>query len=183
MTDLAVDKAVLNLYLQKIEYLALNQVNENFFNSGSNHALIVLNTIVRYAKNHIKVFAGNLCTDISNDKEYIDNLRTFFMNGGKMQVLLCDFNNDNNLSNKNISAVFKDFSKNVTLKKTKNVVIMPSEKNPIHFTVADSKMYRFETDTVNKIARGNFNDTRNSKILETVFDKLFTSPSAQEIIL
>jgi hypothetical protein len=176
----SVDKAVLDLYTQKIENYALNDISEDFFNSGSEHALIVLKTIAKYARSTIKVLAGNLCTYISSDPEYIKNLRTFLINGGKMQVLLCDYDNGYDHFNKDIFKLFMDFRSNVELKKTSNRLEIKSG-NTVHFTVADSKMYRLETDVINKIARGNFNDRKNSTILEEIFNKVFNSNSSSAI--
>jgi len=175
------DNAVLNLFIEKIEFLASNQVSEDFFNSGSNHALIVLKTIAKYAKNSIKILAGNLCTSISSDPEYLNHLKNFFLGGGKIQVLLCDFENGNDHFNKGIYKLFVEYKNSVELKKT-NARFEIQEGNPIHFTVADNRMYRLETDVNGKVARGNFNDTKNSTILENAFDSVFNSEKSAAIV-
>jgi len=94
---------------------------------------------------------------------------------------LGDFENGNDHFNKGIYKLFVEYKNSVELKKT-NARFEIQEGNPIHFTVADNRMYRLETDVNGKVARGNFNDTKNSTILENAFDSVFNSEKSAAIV-
>ena len=169
---ISVEESVLEMYSQKVDHFALTESKEDFYNSGNKHALIVLKTMAKYAKNKIKIFAGNLCTEISNDEEYISYLKTFTENGGVIEILLCDYESGSTHFEKKIYKFISKHSKNIKIKTTNEQVSIGDIKN-VHFTVVDTKMYRLEIDIDKKIAKCNFNDELTSRQFENKFDLMF----------
>ncbi|MDD5183843.1 MAG: hypothetical protein PHS84_01120 [Paludibacter sp.] len=177
-----VDKLLLDVYSENIEEYAKNSTDIEFFNSGDDHAQIVLTNIAKYSKKYIHIYSGNLCTDVSNNEEYLKYLRLFLIQGGNIQVLLCEFENGDNPLNKDIYKLFSQFKSNVTVKETKTI-LQDSNKNTVHFTVADDKSYRLETDTIKKKARCNFNSPETTKLLNKLFEKIFNNSASLKLEL
>jgi hypothetical protein len=163
-------------YAEKIEFLAANRIKEEFFNSNDNHAQIVLTSMVRHAKKNVNIYCGNMCTDVSNDKVYLDEIESFLEDRkGSINILLCDYND--NFKQKDIYNLLSKYIPNqVQIKRTKKILLY--NNNPIHFTVSDDNAYRLETDITAKMARGNFNDPESVIMLKSHFDSLFNDTSS-----
>lgn len=175
---------MLSSYKKYISDLANNNQDELFFNSGKEHAIVVLSTILNKAKNHVKIYAGNLNGGIANSPAYQDAMRQFLAREGKVTVLLEEYNPANKPEIFQVFKLYKKlFPNNVELK-THNQIITEGGKqyNPIHFCVADGKMYRIERDVVNFAAQGNFNDSNVAGELEEVFDRINNAPTTHSIV-
>lgn len=177
-----VDKLLLDVYSENIEEYAKNSTDIEFYNSGDEHAQVVLTNIAKYSKEYIHIYSGNLCTDVSNNVEYLKYLSSFLFQGGNIKVLLCEFENGDNPLNKDIYKLFSQFRDKVTVKETKTI-LQDSKKDTVHFTVADDKSYRLETDTIKKKARCNFNSPETTKFLNKLFEEIFNSSDSLELQL
>jgi hypothetical protein len=164
------------LYLKKIELLASNHINEEFYNSNDEHAQIVLTSMVRYSKNIVRVYCGNMCTDVSNDPTYLNEIKIYLTERkGSIYILLCDYKD--HFKEKPIYKLLSQYPlEQVQIKTTKTLLLYNG--NPVHFTVSDDLAFRFETDIVKKMARGNFNDREGAKMLTEKFDNLFLNASS-----
>jgi len=179
-----VEKLSLDLYSETIESYARGSVDNEFFNSGDEQAMIVLSLLVQYAKKSINIYCGNLCSEVSNNQKYLDNLREFFKRGGIAKVALCELDAsqvDSYLVNKDIFKLFSDFSSQVSIKTTNRKVV--ENKTQVHFTIADDKAYRLETDIICKKARGNFGSEKVVKVLDVIFGKVFNDPDSKPLPL
>jgi len=179
-----VEKLSLDLYSETIESYAKGSVDSEFFNSGDEHAMIVLSLLVQYAKESIHIYCGNLCSEVSNNQKYLNNLREFFKRGGNAKVALCELDTlkiDSQVVNKDIFKLFSEFSSQVSIKTTNKKVVENTKQ--VHFTIADDKAYRLETDIVCKKARGNFGSEKVVAVLECIFWKIFNDPDSKPLQL
>ena len=144
------------------------RINEDFFNTSDEHAQIVLTAMMHYAKKEVNIYCGNLCTDVSNNPDYLNEIKSFVDDrNGSIKIILCDYKED--LKKKPIYEQFKDHNK-VVFKKTNSRLIY--NRKPVHFTIVDQLAYRLETDIKKKIARGNFNDPQAAASLHNYFEAL-----------
>lgn len=172
------ESVLLKDYEFYIENLARDNKDEVFFNSSDDHALIVLKQIVRSVKNELKIYCGNLCTQVSNNIDYLNALKEFLdRSGTKIQVLFADFNEE--FYGKPIYRLFNEHREQVTLREVLPDHIITKDDVPVHFTIGDFKMYRLETDIENKKAIGNFNDESSTGVLCQVFNRYFKDYSQE----
>lgn len=168
------------LYLNYIDSLAKEAKNEEFFNSSEEHAKIVLTAIMRYAKRYVNIYCESMMSEVSNNEEYLKVVQGFLEKGGNMNILLNNY--DENIVNKGIYKILSYYPNKIKIKKIED----PANKikyngNPVHFTVADGKAFRLETDIVNKKAWGNFNDPVDGKVLDDVFYRVFSMDKCSDI--
>lgn len=152
----------LSEYEAALSQLAERRESHVFYNEGNEHALIVFKTIFDNAQKEVYIVAKDLTNaEVSNDPQYIESLRAFLeRDGAKLNVMLTSFDNDIALE----KPIFKTIYESPAYKKGNVQVYNLNGKkfkdgdNVVHFCFADGQMYRIETDTENRKARGNFND-------------------------
>lgn len=172
-------------YISFVRFLAKTADDRTFLNSDEDHALSVLVQMFMVAKKTVRIFAGSLCKHIGNKTDYIVALSEFIERGGKLYILLNDFNeNDAKESNlfKRLS-YYKSIDKPIFVKTSTAHPYMTGdeEKKEVHFTVADGKAYRIETDIVRRTAECNFNNPIMAMQMESFFDGLFEREDAKVI--
>lgn len=168
------------LYLNYIDSLAKEAKNEEFFNSSEEHAKIVLTAIMRYAKQYVNIYCGSMMSEVSNNEEYLNVVQDFLEKGGIMNVLLNNY--DENLVDKGIYKILSLYPNKIKIKEIKDSTnIIKYNGNPVHFTVADGKSFRLETDIINKKAWGNFNNPVDGKVLDDIFHKVFLMDKCSDI--
>lgn len=161
-------------YEQSVNYFAENRIERNFRNFGKNNALVVLKNIFRHSEEEVLVFAGNSKGDVANDETYVDCVSNFLLSENAMLKILVE----NPLKDAD-NFGFYDLA-NSASKNNKNVQISTAPKEFIedikkifgkivHFTVADGRMYRLETDPENFKAICSFNDSSYSRKLKNLF--------------
>lgn len=162
-------------------------VNRVFLNSDKDKALIVLVELFKSAKTIVRIFAANLCQNVGNQKDYIEALSDFIEKGGEVKILLNKYNQELALQSDLYKrlAYYKSDGKSVYVKKT---IVRPyytndESKKEVHFTIADSKGFRIETDTEKRTARCNFNNPDEADGVIRFFDEEFEKEYAQEINL
>ena len=162
-------------YRAAIEYLAKNKKNKDFYNHGGEHAKIVFANIFENAKHEVRIFAEDLKSDVPNSGEYKQALSKFFENGGTAKIMI-----ENNPDlNKPIYELLRTNKDKVSIKKTS---IRPKYENVfVNFSTADDHIYRLEVDKEEKLARGNFNDTKFTTMLNERFDAMFADERSQSI--
>ncbi len=164
-------------YSKLISSLAQEKVNRVFINNDEEYALAVLVQLFKSAESTIRIFAGCLCDSIGDAPEYIEALSDFIENKGELYILL----NKYDKSKIRESNLFKRFAYYISegyeihVKKTSARPYFSSDKDKkeIHFTIADEKGYRIETDMLKKTAECNFNNKDVAKIYVDFFDKIF----------
>ena len=162
-------------------------INRTFLNSDKEKALVVLVELFKSAKNSVRIFAANLCNYVGTEPEYIEALSDFIEKGGEVKILLNSFAEENVRNSKLFKrlAYYKSEGKNIVVKKTavKPYYVGDENKNEVHFTIADDKGYRIETDVEKRTARCNFNNPDEAKSTAEFFDKVFENPESSEINL
>ena len=160
-------------YASYISDLASGESTEIFYNSSEKHALIVLKNIVKNAKEYVKAICGNLCSEVSNDPEYLAILDEYLSGSPsrKFQILLDDYQQD--FKTRPIATVLKRYPNQVVIRSLKHDYIQ-YKNNHIHLTVSDDKSFRLETNVEKKMAWGCFNDPEKSKVFSAAFDKFFS---------
>lgn len=168
------------IYANYIDRIASEKKNEEFYNSNSEHATIVLSAMFRYASNEVNVFCTDLTSDVSNSDAYLIAVESFLEKGGKINALLTDYKADE-FPTKRIHSLLSKHWKQVVLKTTNKKIIY--RDNAVNFTVADGTSFRFETDIENRKAKGNFNDPEEAKILNNVFNQVFLAEDSNRVLL
>lgn len=172
------ESILLRDYESYIKNLAKEDKDEVFFNSSDSHALIVLKQIVQSVNTELKIYCGNLCTNVSNDKGYLDALKDFLnKKGAKLKVLFADFSEE--FYGKPIYNLFINHREKIELRSVLPNHIITKDGMPVHFTIGDLKMYRLETDIKNKKAIGNFNDVGSTGVLCKIFNRYFKDYSEE----
>ena len=179
--NLEIDKK----YAEKINKLAENGgTNAVFYNSNERHAAIVLHALVKNASDYIKILCCNMCTDVSNNQDYLNALDSFLSGNEnrKIQILLVNYNDI--FIKQPIARLLARYSGQVSVKRMvdTNTDICLNGR-PVHFTVSDNRAFRLETDIEKKMAYGNFKDEYNAQILCSVFERYFNSDNAQAVSL
>ncbi len=175
----------LDSYRKGVELLAKNQSSEINYNSGSKHAMIVMENLINNSNNNINIFAGNFDDKVCNvgESKYYISLEKYLIRGGQINVLLNNFKIDT--YNKTLD-LLKQFS--ATEKYTAKISIKITEYKPIlnkneyHFTVADNKAFREEYDIENFRAKFSFNQPEKAKELNTQFEKMFNDNAKSSIL-
>jgi hypothetical protein len=160
------------IYQKKIEELASEGKNEVFYNSSEAHATAVLTSMVRHSHNEIKILCGSMCSEVSNDQEYMKELALFLDRNGKLKIILAKYNEQDNFRQKPIYKLLKPYiDGQVIIKKIDSTISYKG--SPAHFTVADNKAFRLEIDIEKRIAFGNFNDPKSVQSLSDMFNNVF----------
>ena len=168
-----------------VRQLAESNDPRTFLNSDEEHALDVFVTLFQTAQHSLRIFAGCLCKHVGNKNDYVVALSEFIERGGKLTILLNDFD-ENAARNSNLYkrlAYYITKGYPVVVKKTSARPYLTSDPNkkPIHFTVADGKAYRLETDIEQRTAECSFNNPLMAKAISDFFDKLVDRDDAEVI--
>lgn len=162
-------------------------VNRVFMNSDEDKALVVLVELFKSAKTIVRIFAANLCQHVGNQKDYIEALSDFIEKGGEVRILINKYDQESALQSDLYKrlAYYKSEGKPVFVKQTKARPYYTNDesKKEVHFTIADSKGFRIETDTQKRTARCNFNNPDEAAGVIKFFDEEFEKEYAQEINL
>ena len=159
-------------YIESIEKLSSEKINQVFYNSCELHALIVLKNIVKNADEYIETVCGNMCSEVNNDVEYLKFVDNYLSGNRerKFKILFDEYNDD--FQNKPIAKTLAKYPGQVEIRKLKSQRILYQNKH-VHFTVSDNRAFRLETDIKQKMAWGNFNDTEKALGFHTGFNKFF----------
>lgn len=162
-------------------------VNRVFMNSDEDKALVVLVELFKSAKKIVRIFAANLCQHVGNQKDYIEALSDFIEKGGEVRILINKYDKETALQSDLYKrlAFYKSEGKPVFIKETtaRPYYTNDESKKEVHFTIADSKGFRIETDTQKRTARCNFNNPDEAAGVIKFFDEEFEKEYAQEINL
>lgn len=177
---MAVNATKASVYAEDIFRLAEGKTNEIFYNSSAEHAIIVHQALMKTAENYVCIFSSSMCSEISNNLEYIAYVRAF-LEGGKdrtIKILLTDFSLD--FWQKPIAKLLAQYPLQVEVKKYDGNAYYKDK--PAHFTVTDDRAFRLETDIDKHMAFGNFNSEGQASALKSVFDKMFVSKLATTVV-
>ena len=177
---MAVNATKASVYAEDIFRLAEGKTNEIFYNSSAEHAIIVHQALMKTAEKYVCIFSSSMCSEISNNPEYIAYVRAF-LEGGKdrsINILLTDYTDD--FWRMPIAKLLAQFPQQVHVKKYDGNAYYKDK--PAHFTVTDDRAFRLETDIDKHMAFGNFNSVGQASALKSVFDKMFVSKLATAVV-
>ena len=168
-------------YKKAIEFYANNAENKEFGNKGADHAAIVVTNLIRIAKKELRIYSGNLCTEVANNNFLVRQLKLFLEDGKKLRLILDELPSEENRSAalKIILNSVDNPLHDVKYKVDKEDIVKTDQEANFkdnkchHFMVADDNAYRFETDIVLYQAFGNFNDQKVANKLINIFDTFF----------
>ena len=178
---MAVNATKTSVYAEEIFMLAENKKNEIFYNSSAEHAIIVHQALMKTAEKYVCIFSSSMCSEISNNTEYIAYVRSF-LEGSKdrsIKILLTDYSND--FWKKPIAELLAHYPQQVRVKKYDGNAYY--KDHPAHFTITDDRAFRLETDIEKHMAFGNFNSEGQARALKEVFDKMFVSKLASDVVV
>lgn len=179
-------------YSDFVRSLARSGDGRTFLNSDEDKAVEVMINLFHVSNEEVRILAGNLCNNVGNNPEYIIALSEFIERGGKLYILLNDFNVDmaktSNLYKRlayyiSISEDPKEPTIKIKTTTAKPWLSSDSEKKPVHFAVGDKKAYRIETDIVKRTANCNLNNPAVAEGVAAFFDSLFNREDAQALDL
>jgi len=141
-------------YKKYIYNLAEKASNEVFLNSSSEHAACVMSNIFRKSQRSVNILAGDLNGGISNNQDYITELKRFLDRNGRVRILLNSYKEG---SYPTIFYLLNDYidTDQVEVKVTNEKLLLRSKE--VHFTLGDESMIRIEHDIKKYLAYGNFN--------------------------
>jgi hypothetical protein len=162
-------------YKARIENLAANKDGMIFFNSGKEHAAIVMSNIFKYSKSSLKILAGDFNGAVCGNADYITQLKSFLNRKGKLEILMDDYNSEKiNNPFAEVIKFYSFFNKDlVSVKKTNGKLIDSETQKPIHLTIGDNDKFRYEYDTNQYSAKCSFNNQTIASTLAGHFDTLF----------
>lgn len=165
------------IYEKEVKFLAKSRSDVLYYNSGANHASIVMESIFNTALSEIKIFAGNFNDEVCSNQgdRYVKALKGYLLKGKKLKVLLNDVNTIGSYNL--ILDVLKQYASSEKFKNNISVrttVVKPKQDSfDIHFTVGDNSMYRLEYDTQKFLAEFSFNRPEKAKSLASRFDEIY----------
>ena len=167
-------------YKEYIESLATSSESVEFYNSGPEHAAIVLGTIFKTASQYVKVYCANMLSEaVSNSEIYLNAVDEFLkrvtaVNNQNLPLQIIFSNPIGDAFRR--TPIYKILYKHRAKVQIKSLNTSAGTRGirykgiPAHFTCADDRMYRLETDIVNKKAFGNFNDPQGAMVIRNAFD-------------
>lgn len=173
-------------YREFVSNLAKQKIDNTFINSDEEHALEVFVNLFQIANSNVRIFAKNLCSDVSNKPEYVEKLSDFIEKGGNVDILVNGYNKDESINSNLFKrlAYYKSIGKSIVIKSTnvKPHYKADPDKKEIHFTVIDNCAYRIETDIEKRTANCNFNNEGVAKGLVHFFESTFNESVEIDIV-
>lgn len=175
-------------YIQFIKKLSSENAHQVFFNSNNEKALSVFIELFERSRTEIKIYAGQLCNDeVSNDPKYIIAISNFIERGGRVRIILNNYDADRALNSPLFRrlALYKSEGKDIVVKSAKGRLVstLDDNKNEIHFCVADNISYRLETNINERTAQCDFNAPELSQALSDIYDSIFEKETSVEVDL
>lgn len=175
--------SILNtIYSDHLFDLAKNKKDEVFFNSSSEHAVVVHQALAKYAEEYIDIYSRSLCSEISNNSDYCQYIKQFLDRSpdNQIRIILTDYDADK-FKDKPIAQILSKYPNQVKMRSYKGAVQYKGK--PVNFTVTADRAFRLETDIENYKAFGNFNSPTQAIVLRENFDRLFNSEVLTEPIV
>lgn len=172
-------------YERKVRRLAYNKEPYLIDNKSSQHAIILLKYIFETAEDNIQIVAGTLNSSVTNSKAYIQALEAFLKKPDTTVDIIVMESPSRDLCKTEGTLWYHLY--NLSPEKKNRVKIKHSdgakflrtnqdkkdEKVEVHFTLADSTMFRMETNTDKRSALASFNAPAIVKRMENTFYRVF----------
>lgn len=170
----------MNDYTKAVVEFSDSKKDFQFTNKGMLHAAVVVANLIRTTKDELRIYSGEMNSDVANDRYLIKMLNEFLQSGKRLYLILDKMPNKNEMSEslKQILNSKNNPSRNVKIKVDdgsfkKIVANLFTDNLPHHFMVADNSAYRIELDANEYKAICNFNDEDTVRPLKKIFDNFF----------
>ena len=170
----------IQIYSDFVEILAREKQDKVFFNSGPNHAAIVMSRIFKYSQNSVKIYCGGFSGTVSNDPDYLYYLEDFLKRNGRATILA---EKDLSRSDAKVFPVLCKYPSQASIYTTSLRVTNGESRKSIHFTIGDRSMLRLETNVEDFTAQVNFGDQQTAEKFIKIFDDMLKSPQSKPIAL
>lgn len=162
--------------------LASTRSEKIFYNSGYEHATIVMENMFLEAKREIKMLTGSFNGLVCDDagERFISALKTFLLGKGKLKAIMNEYE-PSEVETNSILSILRQYSgdneyrENIQIRITSRKLTL--NNFDVHFLIADSSMYRLEYDTKKFLAEFSFKGKERAGILQSHFDRMFEESS------
>jgi hypothetical protein len=161
---------------------AENSTNQRIPNGKKDHAAILIELLFDHAKRDVRIFSGDLCTEVFGCHE-VQNATERFLNnpGASLKILIQKEHDESWLENHSYGKFLKekasDFSGSVSVRQA----VGNYSDNINHFATKDDSSFRYETDHNESRAIANFNEPETTTGLNKVFDQAFSFAKPKEL--
>lgn len=168
-------------YRKALKHLAAKNDSFVFSNRGAQHAAAVMATIFDYAQSYVYIYANDMDGKISNDPEYMSSLQRFLAKDDSVLRIVLDKDPQDDPVSKSLAVKYlREIGvADIRIASDEFKSQLQSMSNDgllYHFSVADGKMVRLESDNENHVAPYcTFNDPETVNVLEKVFDENYES--------
>ena len=174
-------------YYEFVKGLADRKENFVFSNSDAEKMLSVFSVMLNNAEKEFRIFAGSLCNETTEDEKYIEAVTDFLERGGKLRILLNNFNDKAAFKSKLFRRLYYLYTigKDIRIRTTAEQPYI-SDKNGrinVHFSVGDKNSYRIEQDIEKRTAVCNMNGSSQAEELSRLFDKIFDNYYLEDVDL
>ena len=171
-------------YKNFIHSLSINKTNQFFYNSDNDKMLSVFIEMFNTSNTEFRIYAGNLCNEITERKEYIEAMSNFIEKKGNLYILLNNFHEENVLTQnlyKRLAYYQSTGDYKIHIKSTNKILLY--KKSEAHLAIGDDHSFRIETDITKRTAICNMYDQAFCEKLIEVYDTVFNDKENLEIDL
>ena len=166
-------------YQTNVEILAKNKINYTFSNVSPHHASIVINTLLKFSENIVRMFDGDLSGDIANThSESFTIIEKHVSNGKKLHIVIKD--EIVSTTSKFLKKLREKYPDRVKLKIASPKFcqsIYSVFNDNIGCTIGDKSAFRLEKEDGCRKAICNFNNPGYIEELISIFDNEFENCS------
>lgn len=177
----------MNDYYRFVKELSEKNENYVFFNSDEGKMLSVFSVMFQGASKEFRIFAGSLCNETTDSKSYIEAVSDFLERGGKLRILLNNYNEKKAFQSDLFRRLYYYVTKGKTVKirttNEKPYITSGDDRINVHFSVGDEKSYRIEQDIEKRTAVCNMNGESQAKDMARLFDKIFENYYVKDVDL
>jgi hypothetical protein len=173
-------KEDLDEYRAYLKNLSEKDSSDIFFNSGSEHAAILMSTLFNRTKNNIHMFCEGLNPNgLTNNDEYFNAFTGYIERGGKLSLMVeTQAYRENSRMFKYLIKKLEEGSENIIIKQIREgdkPCLTESLGNTEHcnFAVFDTNTVRLEYRPENYLAFGSFFYPEMANRLKSVFTEFF----------
>ena len=174
-------------YREFVHYQFVSKSGINFLNCDEDKMKAVYLEMLNNAQNEFRIFAGTLACDVTKSSEFIETLSDYIERGGKLYILLNNYNEETVLHSQLFKrlAYYKSQKKDIFVKKSFDHPYIATQEGhkDVHFALGDMISYRVETDITKRTAICNMNNPEKTKEFAVFFDDLFKKPENTDIDL
>jgi len=166
----------LDKYKNDIEFLATTEENFEYNNKGEAHAAVVLSTMLNHTKENFLMFSGELDKAVANQEIFIFALKNYLEENKPFKLLLEEMPKKPSKALDLVKKYAKSKSNveyKIITKTSKELLKDIFDGDMIHFSIADGKSYRLETDRKMYKAVCNFNDANIGVPLQELFNDIY----------